>query len=109
VTPLRVDLGEARMGQEISLTLIISNAGPPGAPPLAGVIEPVAQRAAVSMGATRTRCSIAPATFGPLAPGASLDVQVTVYPGAGGHAASVAVRATGGEQQIVPLRFLLVA
>jgi hypothetical protein len=109
VTPLRVDLGEARMGQEITLSLTVSNAGPPGAPPLAGVIEPVAHRAEASMGATRTRCSIAPATFGPLAPGTSLEVQVTVYPGAGARSAAVAVRATGGEQQIVPLRFLLVA
>jgi hypothetical protein len=36
-------------------------------------------------------------------------MQVTFHPGAGARAASVAVRTHGGEQQIVPLRFLLVA
>jgi hypothetical protein len=107
VTPLRVDLGEAPVGQEMSLTLAISNAGPPGAPPLAGVVELVASR--TDAGVTETRCAIAPAAFGPLAPGDSVGVQVTLRPGAGARTTSIAVRAHGGEQQTVPLRFLLVA
>ena len=110
VTPLRVDLGEACVGREITCTLTISNAGPPGAPALEGVVEPVAPRLeGVDVSARETRFAIAPSTFGPLAPGDSVAVQVTLRPGGGARSASVAVRAHGGEQQIVPLRFLLVA
>jgi hypothetical protein len=104
---MRVDLGEARVGQEFTLTLTISNAGPPGAPAFEGVVEPVAPRSEVS--ATQTRFAIATPTFGPLAPGESVGIQVTLHLGAGARSASIAVRAHGGEQQIVPLRFLLVA
>src|SRR5262249_34178079 len=109
VTPLRVDLGEARVGQEITLTLTVSNAGPPGAPPRDGGVEPVAPRSETSAGAPETQFGIPSPTFGPLAPGDSIGVQVTLRPGAGARSVSVAVRAHGGEQQIVPLRFLLVA
>jgi hypothetical protein len=108
---MRVDLGEAHVGQELTLTLTISNAGPPGAPAFEGVVEPVTPRSEVSTGASvmETRFTIPPPTFGPLAPGESVGIQVTLHPGAGARSASVAVRAHGGEQQIVPLRFLLVA
>jgi hypothetical protein len=109
VTPLRVDLGEARVGQEMSLTLTISNAGPPGASALEGVVEPVAPRSEARSGGTQTQFAIATPAFGPLAPGDSVVVQVTLRPGGGARSAAVAVRAHGGEQQIVPLRFLLVA
>jgi hypothetical protein len=52
---------------------------------------------------------VAQLLFGPLAPGESVDVQVTLHPGASARTASIAVRAHGGAQQIVPLRFLLEA
>jgi serine/threonine protein kinase len=107
VTPLRVDLGEAHVGREMTFTLTISNAGPAGAPALEGVVEPVAPHADVHL--PKTQFAISSPAFGPLAPGDSVSVQITLQPGAGSRSASVAVRARGGEQQIVPLRFLLVA
>jgi hypothetical protein len=109
VTPLRVDLGEASAGEELACALTISNAGPPGATSLQGEIEPVAPRAQGAGAEIATamvmRLEIAPTVFGPLAPGESLCVHISLWPIAGERTALVAVRAHGGEQQIVPVRF----
>jgi hypothetical protein len=50
------------------------------------------------------RLLITPSAFGPLAPGESVAIQLCLHAQAGGRQALVAVRAQGGEQQIVPLR-----